>query len=140
VTEFSLTRAELDGFGVDADAFSPDSHGGRRLMQCLFDAADTLCGLRRNGHLTFMEYRPYINGGCRVRLGFTQQPSARLYAFANADDLLDALVQLRGCGDWNVIARQISRKGEQFWLRVPPNTDEEGTQRHDLAILSEYAQ
>ena len=137
VAEILLSKETLAAFGLTADRLSPRRANGRKLMTFLFDLLESLCGLRRDGCFTFAECRPYINGNCRLRVGFTRQPSDRLYAFACADDLLDALSRLRGISLSD--AFRVESSEDAFLLYYAESPDNQMNAAHNLAVLSEYA-
>ncbi len=138
VAEITMEPTELVAFHVNAEDFSPRLPAVQGLLTCLFDVLETVGGLRRGGHVTFMECRPYISGRCLLRIGFTHQPGGRIYVFACADDLLDALNQLR-CHDYfNKNIAEIHQSESEFLLYLPPQSSLGSVSAHDLAILSEY--
>lgn len=142
VAEVVLSSGELSACGVSAEHLSPAFSDGRRLLYLIFDALEDICGLRRDGHFTFVECRPYINGGCRLSVGFTDEPSGRLYAFDRADDLLDALNHLRYNEYCNTENMNIHQSGDKFFMffpRLPNDLQAEPANRHNLAVLSEYS-
>lgn len=139
VAEIVLSNAELSACGVSAESLSPDSLDGQRFLYEVFDALEALCGLRRDGHLTFVEYRPYLSGSCRLSVGFTDCPSGRLYAFDSADDLLDALNQLHYNEYCNTENMNIHQSGDKFFMFFPSFPSHDAFSRHNLAILSEYS-
>ena len=137
VAEILLPKETLAAFGLTADRLSPRRADGRKLMTFLFDLLESLCGLRRDGCFTFVECRPYINGNCRLCVGFTRQSSDRLYAFACADDLLDALSRLRGISLSD--AFRVESSEDAFLLYYAESPDNQMNAAHNLAVLSEYA-
>lgn len=139
VAEVVLNQSELSACGVSAEHLSPQSSDGQRFLYGIFDTLEAFCDLRRGGHFTFVEYRPYLSGGCRLSVGFTDQPSGRLYAFDSADDLLDAINQLHYNEYCNTENMNIHQSGDKFFMFFPyfPSNDE--NTRHNLAILSEYS-
>lgn len=135
VTTVTFSRGELDSFGVTAERFSPRDPGGQDLLCFLWNTLEKLCGLRRDGYVTFLECRPYIHGGCRFCVGFSELAGARRFCFACADDLLDALNALRR----SEIATEtfsVEYADSRYSLTLPPDAQ---TSRHTLALLSEYS-
>lgn len=141
VAQITLEKSDLAAFGIQAQEFSPAQPNGQRLLLMLFQVLEEIGGLRRNGHFTFVEFRPYINGNCRICIGFSNQPSGRLYTFACADDLLDALHLLRRKEQHyhNTEDVKIHRSGDKFFMYFSDLSDHSPDTLHNLAVLSEYA-
>ncbi|MBQ4397184.1 MAG: hypothetical protein II828_06640 [Clostridia bacterium] len=137
VAEILLPKETLAAFGLTADRITPRRADARKLLTVLFDLLESLCGLRRDGCFTFAECRPYINGNCRLCVGFTRLPSQRLYAFACADDLLDALSRVRYISSSDVF--RVEPSGDRFLLYYAQSPDNQINAAHNLAVLSEYA-
>ena len=137
--EVVLSASELSACGVSAEHLSLQSSDGRRLLAEIFGTLEKLCGLRRDGHFTFVECRPYLGGGCRLSVGFTDEPSRRLYAFDNADDLLDALRHLHYNEYCNTENMNIHQSEDKFFMFFPPAPPDDAFSRHNLVVLSEYS-
>lgn len=139
VAEVVLSNSELSACGVNAGSLSPEFSQGQRLIYWIFDALEELCGLSRCGNFTFVECRPYINGGCRLSVGYTCQPSDRLYVFDCADDMLDAMNNMRCNEHFNIYDMNIHQSGDKFFMFFPQIRQSEQLSQHNLAILSEYS-
>lgn len=135
VTAVTFSRGELASFGVTAEHFTPRDPDGQRLLGFLWGALEKLCGLRRDGNVTFLECRPYIHGGCRFCVGFSELAGVRTFCFACADDLLDALNALRR-GGIPTDTFSIDRADSRYSLTLPPDAQ---SSRRTLALLSEYS-
>ena len=141
VAEVVLSRFELSACGVESEGVSPKSSQGRQLLYWIFDALEGLCGLSRGGNFTFVECRPYINGGCRLSVGYTDQPSGRLYAFDCVDDMLDAMNNMQCIHHneyFNTENMDIYQIGDKFFMFFSQVPQEGKLSQHDLAILNEY--
>ncbi len=133
----SFTEDELSQLGLSGDRLSLQNRPTRLLMNGIFKALEKWCGLSRDGHFVTVACRPFRQGGCRFRVEFTRQPSARLYEFRCADDMLDAANQLLlGQPPFDIFHAEIQQRGEGFALYIPA---EYSPCPAAAAILSEYA-
>ena len=127
--EITLQAEELAAWGIRSQPFSMTHGGGMRLLG----------GLRREGNYILVRYRPFRQGGCRILAEFTRVPSARLYRFDTADDLLDAINGIpiiRRSEYFTTNGAVIHPFGDKFFMYIPHTLP---LSQHEKVILSEYA-
>ena len=137
--EITLQAEELAAWGIRSQPFSMTHGGGMRLLHDLFALLAQTCGLRREGNYILVRYRPFRQGGCRILAEFTRVPSARLYRFDTADDLLDAINGIpiiRRSEYFTTNGAVIHPFEAKFFMYFPQTLS---LSEHDKAIFSEYA-
>ena len=137
--EITLQAEELEAWGILSQPLSLNSIGGRRLLHDMLALLAQTCGLRRDGNYTLIRCRPLRQGGCRLSAEFTRLPSARLYRFDRADDLLDAvnaMTHLRHFDYFTTNGATIHPYGNKFFMYIPQTLP---LSPHEKAVLSEYA-
>lgn len=131
-----IDRNELEAMGLQHQSLTMQNRATRLLLRTIFDVLHRFCGMKRSGNYVTVACRPLRQGGCRFYLEFTREPSGRLYEFAEADDLLDAIGQLQKRTECEMSEWQIDNSGGDYRIYIPA---EKNISKHALAILSEYS-
>ena len=133
----SFSKNDFVHMGLRESEITLKNKKARQLLGMIFNALLEYGGLRREGNYVSVNCRPLKNGGCRFYIQFTDQPSGRLFAFAEADDLLDALSQLQKCGKEDILAEiEIFHSDGNYQIYIPAGLK---ISKNALAILSEYS-
>ena len=137
--EITLQAEELEAWGIRSQPLSLKSSGGRRLLHDMLALLAQTCGLHRDGNYTLIRCRPLRQGGCRLSAEFTRLPSARLYRFDTADDLLDAFNAMNYIRHFDYFTTNVAvihPFGDKFFMYIPHTLP---LSQHEKVILSEYA-
>ena len=137
--EITFSAEELAARRVLAEKLSLGTATGQKLLHEILSLLRHTCGLQRDGCLTLLRCRPLRGGGCRFSAEFTDRPCPRLFVSDSADDLLDALLQLRSGAVYaycSTDSAAIQPLGDKFFVTIPQTVS--ATTR-EIAILREYA-
>ena len=130
-----FSRVDFLQTGMNPGEISLQSGKTLALLEQIFALLREFAGLSRDGHIVCVICRPLKNGGCRFLIQFTDIPGGRSFTFREADDLLDALNQLRG--ELDVSEVRIDNPGGKFQIYIPAGFK---ISESSLAVLSEYSE
>lgn len=132
-----FSQKELLRFGIGERELTLQNSKTRVLLVKTFALLRETAGLDRDGTYVSVVCRPLKSGGCRFTVDFTGEPSGRCFEYREADDLLDAVGQLRKRGQEDVLSKTaITDSGGTYKIYIPPDA---ALSEGDAALLSEYA-
>ena len=131
-----FSKDDFFQWGITPGDLTMQNRKSRLLMRQIFDLLRETAGLRRDGHFVSVICRPLKNGNARFYIRFTDEPSGRLFRFREADDLLDAVSQLRRREEIDLSEVSIDNSDGNYKIYIPADVK---ISEHSLALLREYS-